>query len=220
MDIEKVVLYGDPLADVMVLQMISPDPGERMREETEALRVLCPKRKWCVAAVPADSWKRDLTRWPSQAVFGGEAFGGSAKTTLDFLLETLIPKLEKEYPRAYRDYMICGYSLAGLFALWAAYQTDRFSAAAAVSPSLWYPGWIDYASGHIMQSSSVYLSLGVKEEKTRNKVMASVGDCVRKQYDILKNQGVSTELEWNPGNHFFQSGLRTAKGIAWLLNNR
>ena len=45
-----------------------------------------------------------------------------------------------------------GYSLAGFFSLWAAYQTDRFAGVAAVSPSVWFPGWMDLpaitASGH------------------------------------------------------------------------
>ena len=67
-------------------------------------------------------------------------------------------------------------------------------------------------------SSSVYLSLGDKEEKARNPVMAQVGDCIRKQYELLVGQGVNTILEWNKGNHFQHTGERTAKGFAWLLN--
>ena len=64
---------------------------------------------------------------------------------------------------------------------------------------------------------SVYLSLGDKEEKTRNPVMATVGDRMREAYEILKNQGVKTILEWNQGNHFRDADIRTAKAFAWVI---
>ena len=68
-----------------------------------------------------------------------------------------------------------GYSLSGLFALRAAYQTDRFWGIAAVLPSVWFPGWESYMETHGVQASAVYLGLGAREEKTRNKTMAAVG---------------------------------------------
>ena len=44
--------------------------------------------------------------------------------------------------------IIGGYSLGGLFALWAARNTDAFTAVAAASPSLWINGWGEYAAAH------------------------------------------------------------------------
>jgi len=108
-----------------------------------------------------------------------------------------------------------GYSLAALFALWAAYQTDSFSAVCAASPSVWFPGWIEYAAARQPKVQNIYLSLGDKEEKARNKVMATVGDCIRKQFELLEPE-IST-LEWNPGNHFKDADLRCAKGLAWCV---
>jgi predicted alpha/beta superfamily hydrolase len=113
-----------------------------------------------------------------------------------------------------------GYSLAGLFALWAGYQTDRFEGIAAASPSVWYPQWIDYASEKKPLAKSVYLSLGDKEEKAKNPVMAQVGNALRKQHELLTEQKINTILEWNAGNHFVDSDKRMAKGFAWLINNR
>ena len=40
--------------------------------------------------------------------------------------------------------VIAGYSLAGLFALWAAWNSGYFRRVASVSGSLWYPGFTDY----------------------------------------------------------------------------
>ena len=78
-----------------------------------------------------------------------------------------------------------GYSLAGLFSLWAAYQTDVFSGIAAASPSVWFPGFIEYMKEHEIKSETVYLSLGDREEKTRNSVMSQVGNCIRMGYESI-----------------------------------
>ena len=66
-----------------------------------------------------------------------------------------------------------------------------------------------------MKAARTFLSLGDREEKTRNKVMATVGDRIKMQYDNLYNDCV---LEWNSGNHFADPDKRTAKGFAWLIN--
>ena len=62
--------------------------------------------------------------------------------------------------------------MAGLFTLWAAYQTDAFAGVAAASPSIWFPDFLQYMKEHDIRTESVYLSLGDREEKTRNLVMA------------------------------------------------
>ena len=114
--------------------------------------------------------------------------------------------------------MLGGYSLAGLFALWAGYQSDVFEGIAAASPSVWFPDWIEYASARKPLTSAVYLSLGDKEEKAKNPIMAQVGLAIRSQEKMLQEQGVNTILEWNTGNHFVDSEKRMAKGFAWLMN--
>ena len=105
-----------------------------------------------------------------------------------------------------------GYSLAGLFALWAAYQTDLFQGIAAVSPSVWFPEWEQYIRAHEIRAEYIYLSLGEKETKTRNQVMAKVGEMIELQHERLLESAVCREcvMEWNPGNHFVDSDKRTA----------
>lgn len=113
-----------------------------------------------------------------------------------------------------------GYSLAALFSLWAAYQTDIFSGVAAASPSLWYPDFVEYMEENKILTDAVYLSIGTKEEKIRNRVMSRVGDAIRSANEILTRQGILNTLEWNPGKHFQDAEKRTAMGFAWLLKNR
>ena len=109
---------------------------------------------------------------------------------------------------------------AGLFSLWAAYQTDIFSGVAAASPSVWFPGFIAYMKEHEINSETVYLSLGDREEKTRNPVMSQVGNCIQKGYDWLTKCGINCTLEWNQGNHFREPDIRTAKAFAWVLTEK
>ena len=143
-------------------------------------------------------------------LFRSEDFGGGASKTLEELL-TLCDDKEKTY-------YIGGYSLAGLFALWAAYQKDIFSGVAAASPSLWFPDFDRYMNENAIRTGNVYLSLGDREEKVRNPVMATVGDRVREAHKLLKERNVNCILEWNNGNHFKDPDIRTAKAFAWVMN--
>ncbi len=72
----------------------------------------------------------------------------------------------------------------------------------------------------MIRTDTVYLSLGDREEKTRNPVMATVGDRIREAHVLMKERGVNCILEWNEGNHFRDADLRTAKAFAWVLNNK
>lgn len=140
---------------------------------------------------------------------------GEAEETLAYIEDVLLPWMR----RAYGD-MPCvlgGYSLGGLFALWAAYRAESFDGICAVSPSLWVRGWDAYAEGRVACADAVYLSLGDKEERARNVRMAAVGDCVRRQASRLTRQLAEgkTVFEWNRGGHFDDEPGRMARGLAW-----
>lgn len=164
-----------------------------------------------LTAVKVESWNRDLSPWPAPAVFGNEGFGDGAAA----LLREILPLCVDEGKR----YFIGGYSMAGLFALWSAFQTEVFSGAAAASPSMWFPGLMEYLRGSACGCGAVYLSLGNREEKTANPVMRTVGDRIREGYELMRGRGVRCTLEWNSGGHFKEPDLRTAKAFAWVLEN-
>ena len=161
-------------------------------------------------ALKVGNWNNDLSPWQAKAVFGKEDFGGCADATLKEVLDLCTDRS--------KTYYIGGYSLSALFALWAAYQTDIFEGVAAASPSIWFPGFVDYMEKNNLKASKVYLSLGDKEEKARNPVMAKVGDDIRRAHAILQNKQIVTTLEWNSGNHFRDPDIRTAKAFSWVIN--
>ena len=164
---------------------------------------------FALAAVPVADWNRDLSPWPAPPVFGRVPFAGGAQKTLDFLLSDVLPALTSRFPGV--PAVPGGYSLAGLFALWAATRTSAFAAVNAASPSVWYPDFLPYAQAHPLRTRAVCLSLGDKEERAKNPVMARVGDCIRSLH-ALQSERTPCTLDWNPGNHFQDAPGRTARG--------
>ena len=208
----EVLTYGDPAADTLLIQMVDDHDLEVIEKETAHIKELTGGQNFCLKAVRVNSWNTDLSPWPAPAVFGDEDFGEGASRTLEILLREIIPEILSENEKIY----LGGYSLAGLFALWAGYQTDFFEGIAAASPSIWFPGFTDYMRANTLQAGAVYLSLGDREEKTRNRAMATVGSGIRRQAELLSGATESI-LEWNKGNHFKNPDLRTAKAFAWLM---
>ena len=201
--------YGDPASARVLIQPV--DDHDLAGIETEAKTIAeLAGGDFRLIAVKIEDWNRDLSPWEAPPVFGNEGFGGSAAETLAELLKLCDDKSKRYY--------IGGYSLAGLFALWAVCQTDAFAGAAAASPSVWFPGFADYMKERSVQCGRVYLSLGDREERTRNPVMAAVGDRIRELHAFLSARGTDCVLEWNQGNHFRDADLRTARAFAWLLN--
>ena len=207
-------LYQDEAAKHLLIQPIDEHDLEVLDQEVEAIKELSDKPFSLVAFMIKD-WNQELTPWVAPPVFGKTPFGDGAEKTLEFITSQLLPEVQENIPHL----ILGGYSLAGLFALWAGYQTDLFEGIAAASPSVWYPQWIDFASENKPFAKSVYLSLGDKEEKAKNPIMAQVGNAIRKQHELLTEQEINTILEWNAGNHFVDSDKRMAKGFAWAINN-
>ena len=168
-DDRNCTIYQSEQAECLLFQPVDEHDLEVLDNEVTMIHSLTDKF-FTLVAFEIKDWQSELTPWPAPPVFGKIPFGNGAATTLSFVLEKLIPQLaQKGY--YIKDTMRCllgGYSLAGFFALWAGYQTKVFDGIAAASPSVWYPQWIDYADNHKPIVADIYLSLGDKEEKTKN----------------------------------------------------
>jgi len=206
---EKYTL-GNTASPVILIQPVDDHDLALLESQVKAIKRLAYTH-FCLLAVKVNNWNTDLSPWQAPAVFGKADFGDGALQTLHEIVD-LCRAADKG-----KTFHIGGYSLAGLFALWAAYQTDLFAGVAAASPSIWFPGFTDYMRSHTIKSKAVYLSLGDSEEKTRNPAMSKVGDCIRESHEILNSQGIQCTLEWNKGNHFMNPDRRTAKAFAWVM---
>ena len=200
--------YGNPNSLNVLLQMVDDHDLSVIENEVKSITEEAGD-DFCLVALKVNDWNKDLSPWSAPAVFGNEPFGGGANDTLLHVLAEMSDQKKRYY--------IGGYSLAGLFALWAATQTDQFKGVAAASPSVWFPGFLEYIKENDIRTDTVYLSLGDKEEKTKNPVMKTVGDNIKNAHELLKAKGKNTILEWNPGNHFKDPDIRTARAFAWIL---
>lgn len=205
-----VYTFGNPKAKKVLIQAVDDHDLSVLESEVRLIREMT-QTDFFLMAIKAESWNQDLSPWRAPAVFGNEAFGEGAEPMLKRVL-ALCDSEEKSY-------YLGGYSLSGLFALWGASRTDAFAGVCGVSPSVWFPGFVEYMRDNPPICDRIYLSLGDREEKTRNQSMARVGDCIRELYEILQADEIDCTLEWNPGNHFQEMALRMAKGFSWLLNS-
>ena len=209
-------IYGEAHAEYLLLQMTGEHELQSM--DHEVAMIAQDGRNFLFAAIPVESWNDALTPWEAPAVRGTQGFGGKAGETFCFLTGKVIPTLKQQFHLPENVKIILGgYSLAGLFALWASTQTDLFYGIAAASPSVWFPGWMEFEQRHPIQAQHIYLSLGDKEEHTKNAVMAAVGDNIRTLHSQLAARGADCTLEWNSGGHFKDADLRTARAFRWTM---
>lgn len=214
----RVFQSGD--ARALLVQVVSGQQAGELESELE--QIAASDVGFVMVAVPIADWELELMPWAEPAVSRRPEVGSGAGSTLRFIVESLLPWWNGQ--RAGQPavpVVLGGYSLGGLFSLWAACQTDRFAAVAAGSPSLWAGNWPEYAATHPMLARQVYLSLGDREERSRNKIMACVGERIRDEHDRLVRQlgGGRTMLHWEQGGHFADPAGRMARAFSWCLKH-
>lgn len=205
-----------PGAPVIYLNTFSGE-GEQIWQAAQAAGF----PPFTLVAVSDLDWNHDMAPWDSPPVFKNTPpCTGGANDYLQLFTTEIIPLAEKELPEIPKWRGIAGYSLAGLFAVYAIYQTDLFSRVGSMSGSLWFPGIKDYIFSHEPKHrpDCLYFSLGDRESKTRNPLLQSVQQNTKEIRAFYQSQGIDTVFQLNPGNHYNQATERTAAGIGWLLN--
>ena len=191
--------------------------------------------------IGVDLWEENFSPWCAPRVFAkGPNFGDGAQKTLDTLINHVIPWTESELtdPPTYR--VLVGYSLAGLFSLWAgvSQQVARgcqhdataphvdapaatFQRIGAVSGSFWFPGLLDYVDQQLSEGAvgltHAYLSLGDREARTPNPQIMHVRENAELLASRLESEGITSTFELNRGNHFQNVEGRMQKALDWLV---
>lgn len=185
--------------------------------------------------VGVERWEENFSPWSAPRVFAkGPNFGNSAQKTLGTLINQVIPWAESDLtaPPEYR--VLVGYSLAGLFSLWAGIsqqvacvcQSDTapiptFQRIGAVSGSFWFPGLLGYVdqqlSRGVVNLTHAYLSLGDREARTPNPQIMHVRENAELLASKLRDAGITSTFELNRGNHFQNVEGRLQKALNWLV---
>ena len=212
----NIFLALKPGTPIIYLNTFSNE-GQKVYEAAQTAG--CPP--FTLVAISDLDWNHDMVPWDSPpALKNAEPCTGGADDYLRLLAEEIIPTAEKEITGVPSWRGIAGYSLAGLFALYAIYQTDLFSRIGSMSGSLWFPSMKEYIFSHEPKQwpDCMYFSLGDKESKTRNTILRSVRQNTEDLQSFFQDKGIDTVFQLNPGNHYNHAVDRTAAGLCWLLS--
>ena len=168
-------------------------------------------------------WGEELTPWAHEPVLSNkDNFEGKANEYTIFMTEKVIPFAEEALAEAGAERILAGYSLAGLYAIYAPYVTDAFQRVVSASGSLWYPGFLEFALHHefVQKPLSAYLSLGDRESRSRNEYVSKNQENTERIQQYFASLGIPSIFELNPGNHFNNATGRLAKGIVWTMNQK
>jgi len=214
----KVKMYGSADKDAPVVYSVQfEECGQEM------MSILSKNGSVNVNLVTVSSirWDEELSPWKvGKVVSSRDNFTGEADSFLDALVKGIIPEVESSLGLRPSRRVLSGYSMAGLFSLYAAFRSDAFSSIVSASGSLWFPGIMDFVEKSEISASvkSAYFSLGDRESISKNKVLQTTEGVTREVSEILRKRGIRSVFELNKGNHFTETTLREAKGIIWTLS--
>lgn len=170
-----------------------------------------------VVVVPIDRWNDALTPWAAPGLYHSDGdFEGRAAETLAVLVGAMLPEAARDRGLAPRAWGIAGYSLAGLFSLYAFSESTFFQAAASMSGSVWYEGWTEHLACADVPGNGrfAFLSVGTGEKRARQQILKTVEDRTARTAEILESCGCEVEFQTSPGAHFAHVPERIATGLS------
>lgn len=189
------------------------------RNEPAAPAALAQPRFCTVIHLSDADFFADLSPWGNEALTpDAPPFDGGAPAYARTLVNRTMPACERAFGLAPTLRAVAGYSLAGLFSLYAFLETGAFAAAASISGSLWYEGWVDYLRGALAAGLPlaaapdratlpeglpyVYCTLGTKERNAPNPRMRCVRTRTEETVQLMRAAGIDAAFEKLPGMHF------------------
>ena len=167
--------------------------------------------------IRGNRWERDFSPVPAPKVFhGGKDFPGGASDYLTRFVSKVVPYLIKHCSITPDRIVLSGYSLAGLFALYAS-QNALFTDILSASGSLWFPEYIDYLRIQKVYARNIYLSIGDRESRSKSKILQTAFKKQREAYKILSSRNKNVTFFLEKGGHFDAPEKRVMRGVEWLV---
>lgn len=171
-----------------------------------------------IIAVTGMDWNNDLTPWKAAGVpHGTPDFEGDAGAFIErFSSVTASVEAVLSIPRSTRR-ILAGVSLSGLFALWQWPQSELFHDIISLSGSFWYEGFMEWFASSDFSSRKGHRAcflLGDRESASRVKAFDSVGINTAAIVAGLQAQGVETQYDIVPGNHYDNPLQRLDRALA------
>lgn len=193
-----------------------------------------PFNRWIIKHHPplnfvllnANNRTDDYTPWPLQASETMPMdFEGKAEEHLSFISTHVIPFCESEYGLASsaEKRVIGGYSLGGLFSLYATVNTDLFGNVLSCSSSLWYPDFLDYLKEHPFKAThpKLYMSVGDQEGTTATNLTADQTSNTIALKDWIEQRFLAGDFQFTleEGNHGNDIPGRAWRAVEWVEEN-
>ncbi len=180
-------------------------------------------RMFNLLIVEVTNWNDELSPWPcAKCIASDDVYAGHAGEFFDEIESKILPAVLERLPSSPLWIGLIGYSMAGLFALYASHlESSCFTRFASVSGSLWYPDFEDWytSTPFFSMPHAVYLSLGTKESRTSNRFLSGTADRTEAIARFLCERKIPCVFEWNPCNHFQNPDARLASAITWLCRS-
>lgn len=202
-----VQLFGNDDAKVIVFLLSEKEITKEFKDYLENHDLL-------LCNLIIENWFSSLSPW-EEKLPGFPLFEGKGEETFRFFERTLFPLMKKRF--GFDKAILAGYSLAGLFSLYAGTKTEMFDAIASISGSLWYPGFLSYLKKNPIRCKNIYLSIGEKESNSKSKILQTGLSCQLQTFSLFNSEKKNVLFQINPGGHFIDCEKRTIKGIDFLF---
>ncbi|NWK85140.1 alpha/beta hydrolase [Staphylococcus sp. GSSP0090] len=148
------------------------------------------------AGIVPNHRQQDYTPWKS--VVDDIEYGGQANAYLNWVVEAVIPYLRKCFciSEDRNDIGIAGASFGGLVSLYALFKyADVFGKYIFISPSVWYPEFVEFMKGQPIMNSPqhIYWYVGQLEGKQSNHLNQYMVPRTEHAVDILNELLVSEQ---------------------------
>lgn len=158
-------------------------------DETDAILRACEElgcSPFHLVVISKIHWDADMSPWPADKVISRQDnFEGNADIFLNWMLNSLLPLSETALNVENSRRILLGYSMSGLFSIYALYRTNKFVAYISASGSLWYPDFEEFATNNEPQTKvPIYLSIGEKEKNSKNTYLQTTEAVTRRLAEI------------------------------------
>ncbi len=174
-----------------------------------------------IVVITGMDWQNVFSPWAAKGVPAGSPdFKGESPEFLRLLQQEVIPGVEKALGADVNvERTLVGVSMSGLFALWQWILCDTFRNIASLSGSFWYEGFLDWIKSKPIphKNGRAYFLLGDKESQSKTKAFNIVGQNTLEIVSILRANGIQSEFESVPGNHYADPIERLDKAFSALF---
>lgn len=172
-----------------------------------------------LVSISGIAWDEVLSPWAEPPIVTPEdKFTGGAKEYSSWLDSTLLPAAREKLPDV-GETIIAGYSMGGLFAVYAPYVSKSYDKCICASGSVWFPGFLEFArtTPFERKPQAVYFSLGNKETHSPIAALQTTRHVMEDLEACYTSQGILSTFQENSGNHYTDVPARIAKAFGWTI---